>query len=140
MSKRVEKGESMSELKSIKQLAKEAMHRLKSGFWQRYDLTLEEELRKAELVGVSTEKVKDYYAMVVTESIRSDTNEKEAFYQKVKAILDEEGEISNVIGRLTDKDEYEKLSYEEKQRYNMELSDKYLQALERYNKEKAVTF
>ena len=130
----------MSELKSIKQLAREAMKRLKSGFWQRYDLTLEEELLKAELMGVNKEKVKDYYVAVVTESIRSDTSEKEAFYQKVKAILDEEGEISNVIGRLTDKDEYEKLSYEEKQRYTMELSDKYLQALERYNKEKEISF
>ncbi len=130
----------MSEPKSIKQLAREAMKRLKSGFWQRYNLTLEEELLKAELMGVNKEKVKDYYVAVVTESIRSDTSEKEAFYQKVKSILDEEGEISNVIGRLTDKEEYEKLSYEEKQRYNMELSEKYLQALERYNKEKAITF
>ena len=30
----------------------------------------------------------------------------------------------------------ERLSYEEKQRYNLELSTKYLEALERYRKEK----
>ena len=130
----------MSEVKSIKQLAREAMKRLKSGFWQNYHRSLEEELLRAELMGVSTEKVKDYYTMVVTESIRSDTDEKEAFYQKVKTILDEEGEISNAIGRLADKEVYDKLSYEEKQRYNMELSEKYLQAVARYNKEKEISY
>lgn len=129
----------MSEVKTIKQLAREAMKRLKSGFWQNYERSLEETLLHAELMGKSTRKVKDYYVAVVTESIRTDTDEKEVFYQKVKAILDEEGEIYNAIGRLTDREVYDKLSYEEKQRYNMELSEKYLQALERYNKEKEIS-
>ena len=55
---------------------------------------------------------------------------------KVKAMLDECGEVSDAIGRLTDKDYYATLSYEEKQRYNLELSARYLEALERYRKEK----
>lgn len=51
-------------------------------------------------------------------------------------MLDECGEVSDAIGRLTDKAYYATLSYAEKQRYNLELSAKYLAALERYRKEK----
>ena len=58
------------------------------------------------------------------------------FYLKVKAMLDECGEVSDAIGRLTDKAYYATLSYEEKQRYNLELSARYLAALERYRKER----
>ena len=31
-------------------------------------------------------------------------------------------------------------SYEEKQRYNLELSERYLKAVERYNRENALSF
>ena len=44
--------------------------------------------------------------------------------------------MSDAIGRLTDREKYEKLSYEEQQRYTMELSSKYLEALEKYRREK----
>ena len=64
--------------------------------------------------------------------------EKEEFYLKVKGILETEGEVSNAIGRLTDKEYFETLSYEEKQRYTLSLSEKYLQAVERYRKEMAL--
>ena len=43
-----------------------------------------------------------------------------------------------MLGRLTDKELYLTLSYEEQQRYNLELSEKYLKAVERYKKEKAI--
>ena len=43
--------------------------------------------------------------------------------------------MSNAIGRLTDREYYETLSYEEKQRYNMSLSEKYLKALNRFKRE-----
>ena len=62
----------------------------------------------------------------------------EEFYKKVAKILDEEGEISGVISRLADREVYDTLSYEEQQRYNLNLSEKYLKALERYKKEKAL--
>ena len=50
-------------------------------------------------------------------------------------MLLEEGEVSNAIGRLTDKPYYDSLSYEEKQRYTLSLSEKYLRALERFRRE-----
>ena len=55
--------------------------------------------------------------------------------EKVKNLLLTEGEVSDAIGRLTDRAYYETLSYAEKQRYNLELSGKYLAALERFKRE-----
>lgn len=125
--------------KSFKQYCREAKKRLKQGFWQKYHSDLDKELLKAEQTGVSITKVKEYYTQQVSGSIRYSNNDFEAFYQKVKRLLDEEGEISNAIGRLTDKSLYASLSYDEQQRYNLELSEKYLKAVERYKKEKALS-
>ena len=58
--------------------------------------------------------------------------------EEIKKILDEEGEVYDIIGRLTDKQYFATLNYEEKQRYTLSLSEKYLKALERYKKEKAI--
>jgi hypothetical protein len=46
-----------------------------------------------------------------------------------------EGEVSDAIGRLTDKEYYATLSYEEQQRYTLSLSQRYLRALERFRAE-----
>lgn len=43
--------------------------------------------------------------------------------------------MSDAIGRLTDREYYNSLSYEEKQRYTLALSEKYLRALERFRRE-----
>lgn len=131
----------MENQKTLKQYAKEAKKRLKSGFWQEYQDNLNKEIEKAKKAGVSVSKVKEYYSKKVLHDIRSSGNcEEDIFYKKVKKILDEEGEISNFIGRLTDKKLYDSLSYDEKQRYTLTLSEKYLKAVERYNAEKAVSF
>ena len=100
--------------------------------------TPEEILAAMQQAGLSVTKVKEYYTERVTGNIRKGKDESEEFYLKVKNILDEEGEISNVLGRLTDKEVYLTLSYEEQQRYSLELSEKYLKAVERYKKEKAI--
>ena len=57
------------------------------------------------------------------------------FYLRVKEMLLSEGETSDAIGRLTDKAYFDTLTYEEKQRYTLSLSEKYLRALERFRKE-----
>lgn len=128
----------MEQLKSLKQYCKEAKKRLKQGFWQNYRNNLDEELARAELSGISSSKIKEYYSCKITAQIRNTQDEEEEFYLKVKKLVDEEGEVSNAIGRLTDKEHFESLSYDEKQRYNLNLSEKYLKALERYRKEKAL--
>ena len=130
----------MEEQKTLKQYAKEAKRRLKNGFWQHYNENLSEQLEEAEKAGVSVSKVKEYYSRQVVEIIRNKGDNDEEFYNKVKKMLDEEGEVANAIGRLTDKEYYESLNYEEKQRYSLSLSERYLKAVERYNAEKSVTF
>jgi hypothetical protein len=128
------------ELKSLKEYCREAKKRLKTGFWQNYHANLKQEMLKAEEAGISASKVKDFYTQKVSGDIRKLNDDFDTFYAKVKKILDEEGEISNAIGRLTDRDYYNTLSYDEQQRYNLQLSEKYLKAVERYKKEKAVLF
>ena len=46
--------------------------------------------------------------------------------------------MSDALGRLTDRAYYDTLSYEERQRYTLKLSEKYLQALEKYRREKSL--
>jgi len=126
------------ELKSLKQYCKEAKKRLKNGFWQNYKKNLDDEIDRAQKAGVAVSKVKEYYSTKAIQAIKRVDEDKEAFYQKVKKLLDEEGEVANAIGRLTDAEYYSTLSYEEKQRYTLELSNKYLMAVERYRKEKDI--
>lgn len=128
----------MEEQKTLKQYCKEAKKRLKQGFWQNYHKNLNEQLEKAEREGVAVSKVKEYYANKVSGDIKNTSEEREEFYLKVKKLLDEEGEVSNAIGRLTDAEYYKSLSYDEQQRYTLSLSEKYLQAVERYKKEKTM--
>ena len=122
--------------KTIKQYCREAMKRLKSGFWQDYKKGLETELEKAENAGLSKSVVKEYYTQQVKTKVKNVKDGDEEFYARVKKLLDEEGEVSNAIGRLTDKEYFESLDYEERQRYTLSLSEQYLKAVERYRKEK----
>ena len=119
--------------RTLKMLAKEAKTRMKRGFWERCEQELEECRRDARAQGISESKMERYFVDKVTGTIRGDAPD--AFYLKVKKMLLEEGEVSDAIGRLTDKAYYATLSYEEQQRYNLELSEKYLEALKRFRRE-----
>lgn len=122
--------------KTLKTAAKEAKQRLKSGFWQDFRSDLEGEVKRAKEQGKNTSKVIKYYTDKVGKDVKGDTSEDEEFYQKVKKIIDEDGEVGDALGRLTDKEYYDSLSYEQKQRYTLMLSEKYQRALERYRREK----
>lgn len=121
--------------KSLKVYAKEAKKRLKSSFWQNYKNRIDNEISIALADGVSVSKVKEYYQTKATVTIRGIDSNDEPFYLKVKELLNTYGEVSDALGRLTDKEYYETLSYDQKQRYNLELSNKYVKAKERYYKE-----
>ncbi len=129
-----------NETKTFKQYAKEAKQRMKSGFWQEYRENLEREVVRAEEAGMAPSRFIEYYMRKTERALLYGDDEEERFYRKVKKILDEEGEVADVIGRLTDKDEFAALDYEQKQRYTLELSQKYCRALERYAKEKEFEF
>ncbi len=118
----------------LKEMARAAKKRLKSDFWADCKKDFERNAAEAKNRGVSEIKVKSSMKGKVKSAIRGE--KEDAFYLRVKEILDSEGEVSDAIGRLTDREYYETLGYEEKQRYTLDLSNRYLAALARYRKEK----
>ncbi len=121
----------------IKNLAKMAKNRLKSGFWENYKATMEENLISAEKDGVACSAVIRYYKAEVTKTVAgSQSRADENFYAKVKAVLDSFGECSDMLGRLCDEDYMKTLSFQQKQRYLFDLAARYRVCRERYFKEK----
>ena len=116
-------------------MAKEAKRRLKSGFWENCKDELSAELARARDAGVSESRACRYFTGKVSCTIRGG-GEDDAFYERVKNMLLAEGEVSDAIGRLTDRAYYNSLSYEERQRYTLALSERYLKALERFRRER----
>ena len=119
--------------RTLKSLAKEAKARMKKGFWRQCEEELDAHLKDAREQGISESRMERYFKGKVAGHIKGEAPDE--FYLKVKKLLLEEGEVSDAIGRLTDKEYYATLSYAEKQRYTLELSEKYLKALERFKRE-----
>lgn len=121
------------EKNTLREEARKAKLRIKKGFWAECQADREREIEKAREKGLNESKVGRYFTAQVSAKIEG--KREDEFYLKVKEILLSEGEVSDAIGRLTDKAYYETLTYEEKQRYNLTLSEKYLRALERFRAE-----
>ncbi|MBO5045504.1 MAG: hypothetical protein J6C93_01365 [Clostridia bacterium] len=119
--------------RTLKSLAKEAKMRMKRGFWAECSEQLDNERKKAKECGINESKMERYFTQKVTTQIRGEKADE--FYLKVRDLLLTEGEVSDAIGRLTDKEYYSTLSYSEKQRYSLDLSERYLRALERFKRE-----
>ena len=120
----------------IKNMARAAKQRLKNNFWEDCKRNLDAGAYQAREQGLNEGKVKSTLHGRVKSEIKGEKQDE--FYLKVKRLLEEEGEVSDALGRLTDRVYYDTLSYEEKQRYTMQLSNKYLKALEKYRKEKEI--
>ena len=118
---------------SLKTLAKEAKTRMKKGFWQQCEERLVSEKAHAKEQGINESKMERYFAEKVSTQIKGEVQDD--FYLRVRDLLLSEGEVSDAIGRLTDKEYYATLSYADKQRYTLDLSEKYLRALERFKRE-----
>ncbi len=119
--------------KTLKMLAKEAKTRMKKGFWQKCEEELDSKRSHAREQGINESKMERYFQEKVGAAIKGDTPDE--FYLRVRDMLLSEGEVSDAIGRLTDMELYNSLNYSERQRYTLELSEKYLRALERFKKE-----
>ena len=119
--------------RSLKTLAKEAKTRMKKGFWQQREERLVSEKAHAKEQGINESKMERYFAEKVSTQIKGEVQDD--FYLRVRDLLLSEGEVSDAIGRLTDKEYYATLSYADKQRYTLDLSEKYLRALERFKRE-----
>ena len=118
----------------IKLMARAAKQRLKNNFWTDCKQKFDQNTNEAKERGISEIKVKSSLKGKVKSTIRGEKDDE--FYLKVKALLESEGEVYDAIGRLTDKEYFEKLSYEERQRYSMDLSNRYLAALAKWRREK----
>ncbi len=118
---------------TLKSLAKEAKQRMKKGFWKQCEEELHSNLAVAREQGMNENKLERYFHEQVDARIKGEAPDE--FYLKVKELLLTEGEVSDALGRLTDREKYARLSYSEQQRYTLELSEKYLRALERFKRE-----
>lgn len=119
--------------KSFRSIAREAKARLKSGFWESAKDNFTDEVERARENGMSESRACRYFAGKVTCSIRG--GDDDLFYEKVRRMLLTDGEVSDALARLTDREEYDSLTYEDKQRYMLNLSERYLKALERFRRE-----
>ncbi len=119
--------------RTLREEARRAKGRIKSGFWLEQQADIDSKKQKAREHGLNESKAGRFFKTRVT--ARLDGRQEDEFYLKVKALLLSEGEVSDAIGRLTDKAYYDTLGYEEKQRYTLSLSERYLRALERFRKE-----
>ncbi len=119
--------------RTLREEARRAKSRIKSGFWAECQADMDKHLQLARARGVNESKACRYFAEQVSAKITGGAED--AFYLKVKQMLLTEGETGDAIGKLTDKEYYQTLSYEEKQRYTLSLSEKYLRALERFRRE-----
>ena len=120
--------------RSLRTAARQAKCRIKENFWESYRAQQEQKRKIAEEKGWSTQETQRYFAQELQRTLDGDERI-DPFYERVKALLLAEGEVSDAIGRLTDRKLYDSLSYTEKQRYTLELSEKYLRALERFRRE-----
>ena len=118
---------------SLREEARRAKNRIKSGFWAECREDMDEHLERAREQGLNESKAGRYFAAQVTAKVEG--KKEDEFYLRVKEMLLSEGEVSDAIGRLTDRAYYDTLTYEEKQRYTLTLSEKYLRASERFRKE-----
>ncbi len=118
---------------TLREEARKAKLRMKSGFWQECQEDKSRQMERAREQGLNESKVERYFAAQVSAQIEG--RKEDEFYLRVKKMLLSDGEVSDAIGRLTDKEYYATLSYEEKQRYNLTLSERYLRALERFRAE-----
>lgn len=123
-------------MEDLKSLAKEAKRRMKSGFWEENRDKIGTIKQQAKTQGIESSKIVQYYQTNVIREIKPKNDDNEKFYRRVKSILDSVGEVSDIIRRLIDPEAYNSLPYERKQKYVMELSRKYREALERYKREK----
>ena len=119
--------------RTLREEARQAKRRIKSGFWKDCEADFSEKKEKAREHGLNEIKAGRFFKTQVEAQIEG--KKEDDFYLRVKEILLSEGEVSNAIGRLTDKAYYDTLSYAEKQRYTLTLSEKYLRALERFRAE-----
>lgn len=119
----------------FKNYAKQAKQRLKNNFWG--EVILErQEFKQLEEDGANIQALKIKQKQELKEKIYNVNFESdEEFYLRVKEILTKEDVVTNPIAMLTDYDLLKGMSDQQKQAYLLKLSNRYQQAVERFNNE-----
>ena len=123
-----------SELKKRALLAKQ---RLKMGYWQK----MESERKRLESEKIEENKIAELQRQKIKRDILFVTDEaraieEEKMYRKVCEILDRDEDTLSPIGQLIDKEVYLTLDEAGKQKYVLELSEKFREMSKRYYLEK----
>lgn len=128
------------EMSEIKRRALLAKQRMKMGYWQKMqeerDRMLSETENRAQ-IELANDLRRREFDRNNKMALGDDFTEKdEKLYSKVRDILDRDENVTNPIGQLMDKRLFDSLDEANKQRYILELSNKFRELRERYYKEK----
>lgn len=110
-----------------------AKQRLKMGYWDSLKKVGNETEEPGERIAAQYASARLYGGIAEIAAV-SATDEK--MYRKVCEILDSNEVAMNPIGQLIERDVYDSLDPSGKQRYVLELSEKFRQLKERYYREK----
>ena len=126
---------SQNNIVSIKSTAKQAKHRLISGYWNDIRQKRNEYFDKVSVF--DREKLQKNYANRIERKLKQELckDPDALLYKKVCKLQSQDTFVLNPISQLINHDEYDKLSDNEKQVYLMRLTKKYNELLKRYNEE-----
>lgn len=122
-------------MSTLKEYAKRAKERMKSGFWEQAKQNIQTEKQVAATLGLNTRKVGEEQRRKLQRQIYDYDGfcEEQEFYAKVESMLNGDELVSNPIMRLADQDYMATLSPADKQVYISKLAAKYRAAVEKYN-------
>ena len=119
----------------LKEYAKKAKERMKSGFWSQAKQDVEDKKEQAKLLGLDTVKVVEDERRKTVRRIYDEQGylEEQAFYNKVVEILQSKDTVTNPLARLADQELMSQMSPTERQTYLIKLSARFQKVVEQYN-------
>ena len=122
-------------MSTFKEYAKRAKERMKNGFWENVQRSLQQEKEVAATTGVSQRRLGEEHRRKLEQQIYDyeSYRAEEEFYQKVVEMLTGEEIVINPIMRLADKDVLKNLSPSDRQVYLSNVATRYRKAVEKYN-------
>ena len=123
-------------MSTLKEYAKRAKERMKSGFWEQAKQNIQTEKQVAATLGLNTRKVSEEERRKLQRRIYDYDGfcEEQEFYSKVEEMLESNELVSNPIMRLADQDYMSKLTPSERQSYISKIATKYREAVDKYKR------
>ncbi len=123
---------------TFKECARQARHRLISGYWEGVREDKARFLEAHYHRGDNMTSLKSMFRKKIERDLYGNNDmseEDEKFYKKITKMLSENEYVLNPIKKLIDHEVYDKLDERGKQNYIFELTDKYNKFKEKYEKE-----